>query len=167
MMSAPSSIVQITNVRIHLEVALAPTINHYIACHFFPVPQQDVSSLPHGCGAHFMHMTLHHYQEVFVLFDVSTDDLSMYGCSPAMYISDKLSRIYFNLRHLFYDGYKNRLRSHPQSDLKISSTSHAPAQYFTWHFMPSFSPSSAIRFSRPRYRRQRTMSWLLRRTTGQ
>lgn len=54
----------LTNIHIHLDVALAPTANHYIACHFSPVSQQGVSSLPHGCGTHFMHITLHPYREI-------------------------------------------------------------------------------------------------------
>jgi len=50
---------------------------------------------------------------------------------------------------------------------KISSTSQAPAQYCTWHLSPSLAPSCAIRRSRPRKRRQRTISWLRMRRTGQ
>lgn len=56
----------------------------------------------------------------------------------------------------------NRVLKTPFYDncAKSSSISQAPAQYFTWHLSPSFSPSSAIRRSRPRKRRQSTRSWL-------
>ena len=42
----------------------------------------------------------------------------------------------------------------------ISSTSHAPDQYTTLQHIPSFSPSLAMRFSKPRYRLHKSMSWL-------
>ena len=137
------------------------------------VPAKPISSFPFFlvCSCNSTHL-----HRIFVLTLPlrrlsqcnDSDSLQSHACQLRCFLRG-LDGIHLSLNHNLRPPssldcpWLNRVLKNPfyvDNCVKISSTSQAPAQYFTWHLSPSFSPSCAIRCSRPRRRRQSTMSWL-------